>query len=109
MRQEEERLRAEKLRQIKEEQKRLSGLVSAAEAWKKSILVRDFINAVEAAARAGSYPFEPKEELENWLEWAREQANRLDPLTPSPSSILDEADKIIDSPPAPFKGPYSYR
>lgn len=107
--QEEERFRAEKLRQIKEEQKRLSGLVSAAEAWKKSILVRDFINAVEAAARAGSYLLEPKEELEDWLEWAREQADRLDPLTPSPPSILDEADKIIESPPAPFKGPYSYR
>ena len=107
--QEEERLRAEKLRQIKEEQKRLSGLVSAVEAWKKSILVRDFINAVEAAARAGYYPIEPKEELENWLKWAGEQADRLDPVTPSPPSILDEADKIIESPPAPFKGPYSYR
>lgn len=109
IREEEERLRAEKLRLIKEEQKRLSGLVSAAEAWKKSILVRDFINAVEAAARAGSYHLKPREELETWLEWARIQADRLDPLTPSPPSILDEADKIIEDPPAPFKGPYSYR
>jgi hypothetical protein len=109
IRQEEERLRAEKLRLIKEEQKRLSGLVSAAEAWGKSILVRDFINAVEAAARAGSYPLEPQEGLENWLKWAREQADRLDPLTPSPPSILDEADKIIEDPLPPFKGSYSYR
>jgi hypothetical protein len=109
IRQEEERLRAEKLRQIKEEQKRLSGLASAAEAWKKNILVRDFINAVEAAAQAGSNPIEPKEELENWLKWAREQVDRLDPLTPSPQSILDEADKIIEDSPASFKGPYSYR
>lgn len=109
IREEEERLRAEKLRRIKEEQKRLTGLISAAESWQKSILVRDFINAVEAAAQAGSYPFKPREELENWLEWARKQADRLDPLSPSPPSILDEADKIIEDPPAPFKGPYSYR
>jgi hypothetical protein len=108
IKQEEERLRAEKLLQIKEEQKRLSGLVSAAEAWGKSILVRDFINAVESVARAGSYPIEPKEELENWLKWAREQADRLDPLTPSPPSILDEADKITEDSPASFKRPYSY-
>lgn len=109
IRQEEERLRAEKLRQIKEEQKRLSGLVSAAEAWKKSILVRDFINAVEAAARAGYYPIEPKEELKNWLKWASEQADRLDPVTPSPPSILDEADKTTEDSPASFKRPYSCR
>jgi hypothetical protein len=109
IREEEDRLRAEKLRRIKEEQKRLTGLISAAESWQKSILVRDFINAVEAAAQAGSYPFKPREELENWLEWARKQADRLDPLSPSPPSILDEADKIIEDPPAPFKGPYSYR
>jgi hypothetical protein len=109
IREEEDRLRAEKLRRIKEEQKRLTGLISAAESWQKSILVRDFINAVEAAAQAGSYPFKPREELENWLEWARKQADRLDPLSPSPPSILDEADKIIEDPPAPFNGPYSYR
>jgi hypothetical protein len=109
IREEEERLRAEKLRLIKEEQKRLSGLVSAAESWKKSILVRDFINTVEAAARTGSYPLKPREEMENWLKWAREQADRLDPLTPSPPSILDEADQIIENPPASLKGPYSYR
>jgi hypothetical protein len=109
IRQEEERLRAEKRRQIKEEQERLSSLVSAAEAWEKSILVRDFINAVEAAARAGYYPIEPKEKLENWLKWAREQADRLDPVTPSPPSILDEADKITEDSPASFKRPCSYR
>jgi len=108
-REEEERLRAERRRQIKEEQQRLSRLVSAAEDWKKSLLLREYINAIEAATLTGACSFNPENGLENWLKWAREQADRLDPLTPSPPSILDEADEAIGDPPAPPKGLYPYR
>jgi hypothetical protein len=33
-------------------------------------------------------------ELERWAEWAIAQADRMDPLKPSPTSILDDAERI---------------
>lgn len=32
--------------------------------------------------------------LADWVEWALRQADRLDPFTPSPRSILDDEQRI---------------
>jgi hypothetical protein len=87
---EEKRLRAEKRRRIQEEQERVSSLISQADNWHKSKLVREYVTALEKMSLSGDCPFQPEGNLEDWLKWAREQADRLDPLTPSPPSILDE-------------------
>ncbi len=51
--------------------------------------MRKLIEAVRAAHTAEG-PVEPGSELAKWIEWAHQQADRLDPLCPSPPSILDE-------------------
>jgi hypothetical protein len=87
---EEKKIRAEKRRQIQEEQERVSSLISQAENRHKSKLIREYVGAVERLSLSGDCHFQPEGNLEDWLKWAREQADRLDPLTPSPPSILDE-------------------
>mgnify|MGYP000013207814 CR=1 FL=1 len=78
--QEEERRRQakiERLRQIEEE--RLRDLVNQAVVWIKSNQLRDYISAVETAASERDLSIEG-DPLKNWLEWAMNHANRLDPL-----------------------------
>ena len=89
-REEEKRLRAEKRRRIAEEQTRLLGLISDAENWRKSQLVREYIAEVERQIQVDTCTLQTEGNLEDWLIWAKRQADRLDPLTPSPKSILDE-------------------
>jgi hypothetical protein len=87
---EQRRARAERVQKVKEERGRVEKLTSDSEKWFKSNLIRQFISALESAQEAGDCPFKPQGDLREWLKWARDQADRLDPLKPSPSSILDE-------------------
>ena len=89
-REEQTRLRAEKRRRIEEEQAKVLSLISDAENWRKSQLLREYIVEIERLIQAGTCPFQPEGDSEDWLKWAKQQADRLDPLTPSPESILDE-------------------
>jgi hypothetical protein len=89
-REEEKRLRAEKRRRIEEEQARVLGLISDAENWRKSQLIREYIAEVERQIQAGTCRLQTESNFDDWLIWAKKQADRLDPLTPSPRSILDE-------------------
>ncbi|MGD8258816.1 MAG: hypothetical protein PVG70_19685 [Desulfobacterales bacterium] len=78
--QEEERRRQaemERLRQIEEE--RLRDLENQAALWFKSNQLRDFISAVETAALERGFSIED-EPLKSWFKWAKNHANRLDPL-----------------------------
>lgn len=93
-RDEEKRIRADKIKRIKEESERVSRLITNAENWRKSKLVREYIAAVEAHAATGDEP-KIQGDLGAWLKWAKDQADRLDPFKPSPPSILDE--KIEES------------
>jgi hypothetical protein len=72
---------------------RLEGFVTNrnAAAWRKDRDLRAYIQAVEERAIREHGRIEEGSELDCWLKWARQQADRLDPLTPSPPSILDEA------------------
>ncbi|NOZ11735.1 MAG: hypothetical protein GXP09_11935 [Gammaproteobacteria bacterium] len=86
----EQRRREEKARLIREEKERLKKLETNAKNWHKSQTIRAYIEAVrgDTIGKHGKVDGE----FERWLTWASQQADRLDPLTESPASILDEED-----------------
>ena len=63
------------------ERNKLQQLFDAAEAWQKSQILRAYIKVVANSKGIDSH----------WQAWANEHADRLDPLTISPYSILDES------------------
>jgi hypothetical protein len=103
-REEEERRRIERKRQIEqermkradlrrrylEEEARVNRLIEDAENWKRSQLLREYIAEIKRLASACDPTIRTEQPLEEWLKWAQDQAERLDPLAPSPASILDE-------------------
>jgi hypothetical protein len=74
-----------------EENKHLEELYWEAECWHKSRLVREYIAAFRAwvEEKTGGPVREDSNDAQ-WLRWANAQADRLDPLTKSPPSVLDE-------------------
>ena len=78
--QEEERRRQDemnRLRQIEEE--RLRDLENQADRWFKSSQIREYISAVENTASERGISIN-KAPLKSWLKWAKNHANRFDPL-----------------------------
>ncbi len=78
--QEELEAREEMERQRQEEQKRLQDLENQALRWAKATQLRAYIVEVEGKANGRDLPVEEQERLANWLRWAREHADRIDPL-----------------------------
>ena len=71
---------------IQEEEKKIEQLDQWIEGWERADRIRCFIKAYEEKFR--SSPSEP--ERTAWIEWAAEQANRIDPLvSEKPASVLD--------------------
>jgi hypothetical protein len=89
-RKEQERRVAELKRKIREEQERVERLIADAENFYRSKCIRDFIAAVENERQKNNQIYVSNEDFDAWSKWAREQADRLDPLVPNPPSILDE-------------------
>lgn len=90
---EQERRRVILKEQIKLEQARLDRLAEQAKAWQESQQLRAYIRAVRGA---GYYPRQNITGgigIDDWCAWALDQANRLDPTTTSPPSVLDYKDK----------------
>jgi hypothetical protein len=88
-RQEQARQLAEKRKLFKAEQARVELLLEQADNWRSSKLVRELVEAVRVAhSENGTREVGP--DTVSWMRWALEQADRLDPLRPSPPSILDE-------------------
>jgi hypothetical protein len=102
-RQEEARRRAEQRKLYKEEKARVTELLTQAENYYKSQRVRNLIEAVRQEHTRNGV-IESGNDVASWIEWAEQQANRLDPLRPSPPSILDETDLEEEEPPR-----YGYR
>jgi len=74
--------------EYQQEKSAVEDLCSKAEAWNQAEMIRRYVAAVQAKGTkdgASSQEVSPKE----WLSWARAQADRIDPLTTSPKSILD--------------------
>jgi len=105
-REEKAKILAEKKRRIETEQSRVDNLISEAENWKISQIVREYVAAVKESVMNGNSTICPENELQNWAKWALDQADRLDPLEESPPSILDEIiddDLDNDERPSPFR------
>ena len=79
-------------------------MIADAENFYKSKQVRDFIAAVENERLNGNSGYVTDDDHESWVKWARDQVDRLDPLTESPPSILDEATEADDEQPAQSRG-----
>lgn len=75
--------------QIKEIE-RIKTLKEEAKAWNESQQLRAYIKAVEEDALQRHDKIKQGSELDQWLVWANQQADRLDPLTENPPSILDQ-------------------
>jgi hypothetical protein len=69
----------EERRRIEEQRRKV--LVGRSEAWFKARRLRRFVRACEAAVRDGGGAAPASGWPQAWLAWAREQADRLDPLT----------------------------
>lgn len=89
-REEEARRRAEKRQLIQSEQKRVDLLMEEARYWRASQDLRGYIEARKQMQLAIYGRIDPESDFARWLAWATQQADRLDPLTESPPSILDE-------------------
>jgi len=72
------------------EQARVDNLLADAESWRKSLMLREYISQVREFVTERDGAIEQGGELERWLKWADDQADRLDPFSPSPPSVLDE-------------------
>jgi len=90
---EEDKRRAQIWKQIQVEQALVDLMISDSEDWAKSNQLRDYIKAKKADYVSRGASIGPKSDAGKWLKWASDQADRLDPLTKSPPSILDDADE----------------
>lgn len=83
-RHEEEQERRAALRtRVDAEREAVAKLEQDAGSWKRAEQIRAFVAAVEKANRLGTA------ESSSWADWARAYADRIDPLTEAPPSILD--------------------
>lgn len=86
---EQERRREILRRQIEREQERLDVLNEQAGAWHEAQQLRAYILAVRSAGFYAQRSITGGRDLDDWCTWALAQANRLDPTTTSPPSVLD--------------------
>lgn len=59
----------------------MEALLAEAVAWRRANYLRAYIAAVEERATGRGQPANATPELAEWLTWAREQADRLDPVS----------------------------
>jgi hypothetical protein len=103
-RQQAARRRAEKRQAYRAERARFRTLIKQAKGWKLARDLRLFIEAARHDHIAKHGSIEPGGEFANWLDWARWQANRLDPFCESDPSILDEDPKQFEDPRPKYLG-----
>ena len=83
----EERARQAEL--IRQEENRVKALHRAAANLGRAERIRHLVAAAQKAASAEGHPTEPGTDFGDWLAWALNEADRIDPLKESPASILD--------------------
>jgi hypothetical protein len=82
------------LRRIEAEEKKIKGLQREAAHWKRAQCIREYVAAAREMARTETDSGEAAKTQE-WIRWAEQQADRIDPLTTSSPSIIDDKEKII--------------
>jgi len=89
-REEQQRRQEEIARRKREEEARLQNLLNQTENWHRSKQIREYIQAVKDDAIRKNGCIEPGSELDKWLTWANQQADRFDPLLESRPLIPDK-------------------
>lgn len=85
--------------EIEAEEKRVAQLEKRADSWRRATLIRDYAQAVlNYHAQRGS-DIAPESEVGRWMTWALQQADRVDPLAESPTSIIDRKVELQELPP----------
>lgn len=73
---------------IQEEEKKLEQFNKWVDDWERAERLRRFIAVY--AEKSHSWPAERQAEHKAWIEWAQEQADRVDPfVSQKPASVLD--------------------
>ena len=82
------------LRQIEKEERNIKALERGAIRWHRAKRIREYIEAVrcDSLQKADS---EDRAKIMEWVTWAERQADRIDPLKPSPPSLVDDKEKVI--------------
>src|SRR5690606_16702998 len=75
--QEAELRRIERQQQRREEERKLNELTNQVDSWHKAERIRAYVEAVRSAAKRTHGQIEVGGELEQWLRWASEQAERI--------------------------------
>jgi len=88
LRQEEAERQKEREKERLAEKARVDKLLIDAEKWDQSQKLRKYIDACQAKAQVAAQEIEADNELAKWFTWAREQANRLDPLAGSQRAFI---------------------
>lgn len=90
---EERRRRAQELARLKQEETaRIEQLDREVNGWQRAQRIREYVAAVRRVWQDSPGTAEEEEKRAQWVEWALQQADRVDPLRESPSSVLDEPD-----------------
>ncbi|MDQ7818057.1 MAG: hypothetical protein RDU14_13600 [Melioribacteraceae bacterium] len=99
---EQERIKAQKeegkrqalLHEIKNEKKKLEKFLDNIKTYYQSYQMRLYIKAVEDDFVKKNGEILIGSDIEKWIKWANDQADRVDPLKDSPPSVLDNANKF---------------
>lgn len=83
----EERARQAEL--IRKEEARVRALHRAAANWERARRIRDLVAAASEGAQRDGVTVQEGTPFGDWLIWAGQQADRLDPLKERPTSIID--------------------
>jgi len=79
---------------IKEEEKKVRDLSLWVKRWARAKRMRTFIAALEREWKRQGIELSPESEKGKRIAWMKEQADRLDPMIPSPPSILDRKNEL---------------
>jgi len=86
-----ERLRIDRITKKQTEMNAVKNLISQANSWKQTIIIREYMTALE------KHPGLTNQRKE-WLEWAKKKVEWFDPFIQAPDEILDDndRDKLIE-------------
>jgi len=93
-RQAKERENAELSRQIADEEQKVRNLETWVSNWARAREMRDFIAELENVWTRKGHDLSPETKNGQQIVWMKQQADRLDPMLPSPQSILDRKDEL---------------
>ncbi|MBL0869860.1 MAG: hypothetical protein IBJ18_04710 [Phycisphaerales bacterium] len=85
-----ERRRKELFIAQEKEKERLARLDREVASWHKAQEIRAYVETVRGLGLKKHGRIDPGSEMDQWINWAMDQADRYDPLVKSPPSVLDE-------------------